>query len=121
MTQTAATPAPHTRIEDAQAFALGTAMCALGVTMLTHLGLITGQTAGLAVLVSYGTGLSFGLVFFCVNLPFYWLAWLRMGPRFTFKSFGSIGVNYACCEIGRIPAAAASIARGVWCFGMTAR
>ena len=34
---------------------------------------------------------------------------------------GSIGVNYACCEIGRIPAAAASIARGVWCFGMTAR
>lgn len=63
MTQTAATPAPHTRIEDAQAFALGTAMCALGVTMLTHLGLITGQTAGLAVLVSYGTGLSFGLVF----------------------------------------------------------
>ncbi len=33
---------------------------------------------------------------------------------------GSIGVNYACLEIGRIPAAAASIARGVWCFGMTA-
>ena len=37
------------------------------------------------------------------------------------KTEGSIGVNYACCEIGRIPAAAASIARGVWCFGMTAR
>jgi len=37
------------------------------------------------------------------------------------KNLGSIGVNYACCEIGRIPAAAASIARGVWCFGMTAR
>ncbi|XOY56130.1 MAG: YitT family protein [Rhodobacterales bacterium] len=92
MTQTASTPAPHTRIEDVQAFALGTAMCALGVTMLTHLGLITGQTAGLAVLVSYGTGLSFGLVFFCVNLPFYWLAWLRMGPRFTLKSFLCVGL-----------------------------
>ncbi|EAQ05222.1 MULTISPECIES: YitT family protein [Yoonia] len=92
MSQTATTPAPHTRIEDAQAFALGTAMCALGVTMLTHLGLITGQTAGLAVLVSYGTGLSFGLVFFCVNLPFYWLAWLRMGPRFTLKSFLCVGL-----------------------------
>lgn len=86
MTQTLPQTA-HTPIEDAQAFALGTALCALGVTMLTHLGLITGQTAGLAVLVSYATGLSFGVVFFCVNLPFYWLAWLRMGPKFTLKSF----------------------------------
>ncbi len=78
MTQTAATPAPHTRIEDAQAFALGTAMCALGVTMLTHLGLITGQTAGLAVLVSYGTGLSFGLVFFastCRSIGWHGCGW----------------------------------------------
>jgi uncharacterized membrane-anchored protein YitT (DUF2179 family) len=89
MTQTQDTipDTSHSRIEDAQAFALGTALCALGVTMLTHLGLITGQTAGLAVLLSYATGLSFGVVFFTVNLPFYLLAWLRMGPRFTIKSF----------------------------------
>jgi len=92
MTQPAATPAPHSPVEDAQAFALGTALCALGVTMLTHLGLITGQTAGLAVLLSYGTGLSFGLVFLCVNLPFYALAWLRMGPRFTLNSFLCVGL-----------------------------
>ncbi|ARU00637.1 YitT family protein [Yoonia vestfoldensis] len=92
MIQPAATPAPHSPVEDAQAFALGTALCALGVTMLTHLGLITGQTAGLAVLLSYATGLSFGLVFFCVNLPFYALAWLRMGPRFTLKSFLCVGL-----------------------------
>ncbi|MBR2657623.1 YitT family protein [Yoonia sp.] len=88
MTQIAPPPdTSHSKIEDAQAFVLGTALCALGVTMLTHLGLITGQTAGLAVLLSYATGLSFGLVFFAINLPFYWLAWVRMGPRFTIKSF----------------------------------
>lgn len=76
----------HTIFEDAQAFILGTAMCALGITFLTHLGLITGQTAGLAVLVSYLTGWSFGAVFFVVNLPFWALALLRMGLRFTVKS-----------------------------------
>ncbi|WP_170207135.1 PAS domain-containing protein [Roseinatronobacter monicus] len=46
-----------------------------------------------------------------------------LGPQFAGQGAytkGSIGVNYACLEIGRIPAAAASIARGVWCFGMTA-
>ena len=77
---------PHTALEDAQAFALGTAMCALGVTMLTHLGLITGQTAGLAVLLSYVTGWSFGPIFFALNLPFYWLGWVRLGKRFVVKS-----------------------------------
>ncbi len=76
----------HSPLEDAQAFALGTALCALGITMLTHLGLVTGQTAGLAVLIAYATGWPFGAVFFVVNLPFYWLGWVRLGPRFVIKS-----------------------------------
>ncbi|NNL34439.1 MAG: YitT family protein [Silicimonas sp.] len=76
----------HTIPEDVLAFLLGTTMCALGVTFLTHLGLITGQTAGLGVLVSYLTGWSFGAVFFVANLPFWGLALARMGRRFTVKS-----------------------------------
>ena len=76
----------HTLLEDALAFLLGTSMCALGVTFLTHLGLITGQTAGFGVLVSYLTGWSFGAVFFVANLPFWGLALARMGRRFTIKS-----------------------------------
>lgn len=84
-------PEPHKSIdhspwEDAQAFVLGTAMCALGVTFLTHLGLITGQTAGFAVLGSYLTHWTFGAIFFVVNLPFWALALARMGLRFTIKS-----------------------------------
>ena len=90
---------PHSPVEDAQAFVLGTAMTALGVTMLTHLGLITGQTAGLAVLLSYLTGWSFGPVFFVVNLPFYWLGWTRLGPRFVVKSLICVTLVSAMTEI----------------------
>lgn len=83
---------PHGPLEDAQAFTLATSMAGFGLLMLTHLGLITGQTAGLAVLISYTTGWGFGPVFFTINLPFYVLAWMRMGPRFTIKSFIAVGM-----------------------------
>ena len=89
----------HTFLEDAQAFLLGTAMAALGVTLLTHLGLITGQTAGLAVLLSYVTGWSFGVVFFLVNLPFWGLALARMGLRFTVKSAIAVGLVSVMTEV----------------------
>ncbi len=82
----------HSLLEDVMAFLLGTALCAFAVVVLTHLGLITGQTAGLGVLLSYVTGLSFGVVFFVVNLPFYIFAWARMGPRFTIKSFIAVAL-----------------------------
>ena len=82
----------HNVLEDAQAFALATSLCGLAMLMLTHLGLITGQTAGLAVLISYLSGWAFGPVFFVINLPFYALAWLRMGPRFTIKSFIAVAM-----------------------------
>lgn len=95
---------PHKRLEhalheDVQAFLLGTALCAFSVLMLTHLGLITGQTAGLGVLLSYVSGLSFGVVFFLINLPFYLFAWLRMGPRFTIKSFIAVAMMSAFNEV----------------------
>ncbi|MEM7717857.1 MAG: YitT family protein [Pseudomonadota bacterium] len=89
----------HSLAEDAQAFVLGTALCAFAVVILTHLGLITGQTAGLGVLLSYVTGASFGVVFFIVNLPFYLFAWLRMGPRFTIKSFIAVALVSVMTEL----------------------
>jgi len=51
---------------------------------------MTGQTAGLAVLISYVTGWSFGAVFFLINLPFYWLGYRRMGLAFTLKTFVAV-------------------------------
>jgi uncharacterized membrane-anchored protein YitT (DUF2179 family) len=93
MSETAAArPIRHTLLEDAQGIAYGTLMASFGITILTHLGLVTGQTAGLAVLISYATGWSFGPVFFVVNLPFYWFGYKRLGLAFTIKSFIAVGL-----------------------------
>lgn len=81
---------PHSLLDDAQGLGFGTVMAAFGVVILTHLGLITGQTAGLAILISYLTGWGFGPIFFVVNLPFYVFGLRRMGLRFTIKTFLSV-------------------------------
>jgi uncharacterized membrane-anchored protein YitT (DUF2179 family) len=82
----------HTLVEDAQGIAYGATMAAFGIVILTHLGLVTGQTAGLAVLISYATGWGFGPVFFAINLPFYVLGYLRMGLAFTVKTFLAVAL-----------------------------
>ena len=85
-------PARHSLIEDAQGIIFGATMAAFGIVILTHLGLVTGQTAGLAILISYGTGWAFGPVFFAINLPFYVLGYLRMGWLFTLKTFLAVAL-----------------------------
>ena len=80
---------PH---EDIQALLTGTLFVALGVVMFGNTGLLTGGTAGVAFLIHYATGWNFGLVFFCINLPFYGLAWKRMGRAFTLKTFAAVGL-----------------------------
>lgn len=85
----------HTPLEDVQGLGIGTLMVALGLAFLQTLGLVTGQVAGLALLVSVWTGLAFGPVFFVLNLPFYWLAVRRLGWRFTLKTFASVAAMTA--------------------------
>jgi uncharacterized membrane-anchored protein YitT (DUF2179 family) len=80
---------PH---EDVQALITGTLFVALGVVMFGRTGLLTGGTAGIAFLIHYATGWNFGLVFFCINLPFYGLAYKRMGTPFTLKTFASVAL-----------------------------
>lgn len=62
-------------------------------------GLLTGSTAGLAFLVFYATGTPFGAVFFVINLPFYILAFMRMGWRFTVKTFIAVALTSAMTEL----------------------
>ena len=82
----------HSPLDDGQGLFIGTVMVAFGLGLLQHLGLVTGQIAGLALLVSVWTGLDFGPVFFCLNLPFYWLAIRRLGWRFTLKTFAAVAM-----------------------------
>lgn len=82
----------HSFFEDAQALVTGTLFISLGVAMYNTAGLLTGGTAGLAFLLHYATGVSFGKVFFAINLPFYWIAWRKMGRAFTAKTFVAVAL-----------------------------
>lgn len=66
---------------------LGTLLVALGVTFYAKAVLLTAGTAGLALLLQYVTSASFGVVFFVLNLPFYYLAFKQMGWAFTLRTF----------------------------------
>jgi uncharacterized membrane-anchored protein YitT (DUF2179 family) len=82
----------HRPYEDVQALLTGTLFVALGVVMFGHSGFLTGGTVGIAFLIHYATGWNFGLVLFLINLPFYGLAWQRMGKIFTLKTFAAVGL-----------------------------
>ena len=80
----------HTLLEDAQALLTGTLFVALGVALFKQVGMLTGGTVGIAFLLHYASGWPFGLLFFCINLPFYWLAYRRMGLAFTLKTVAAV-------------------------------
>ncbi len=83
-------PGRHSPAEDVQGILIGTMLVALGIQFLEASSLITGQIAGLALVISYlGIG-SFGPVFFVINLPFYVFAVRQMGWVFTIKSFAAV-------------------------------
>lgn len=80
----------HTLFEDAQAVLTGTLFVALGVALFKQVGMLTGGTVGIAFLLHYASGWPFGLLFFGINLPFYWLAYRRMGLAFTLKTVAAV-------------------------------
>lgn len=84
--------APHRPVDDLQALATGTLFVALGIVMFNQAGLLAGGTAGLALLLHYAIGIEFAPAFFLVNLPFYALAWWRMGAAFTLKTFAAVAL-----------------------------
>lgn len=91
-------PPPHSGLDDAQALLTGTLFVALGLVLFRHAGLVTGGTAGIAFLAHYALAVPFGFAFFLVNLPFYVLAWRRMGARFTLKTFAAVALLSATAE-----------------------
>jgi uncharacterized membrane-anchored protein YitT (DUF2179 family) len=94
-TNTAETTKPdlgHRLYEDVLALLLGTMVVSLGVMLYSESVLVTGSTAGAALLIEHATGIGFGVIFFAINLPFYWLAFKRMGLAFTIKTFIAVGL-----------------------------
>ncbi len=89
----------YTFLEDAQGLAISAIQCGLGIYLLHVAGLITGGTAGLALLIGHLTGWSFGLTFFVVNLPFYYFAWKRRGWVFAIKSLACVTAVSAIADM----------------------
>ena len=89
----------HSPLDDAQGLAYGSFMAALCVVILTHLGFVTGQTSGAALLISYATGWGWAPVFFAINIPFYWIGYKRFGGVFVAKSLFAVTLTSALAAI----------------------
>jgi len=92
MTTAVAPSFPHSRVEDCLALLVGTVMISFGLLLLRTGGIMTGGTAGIALLLHYAFGFAFGVVFFLLNVPFFYLAVRRMGWAFSLKTFLCIGL-----------------------------
>jgi uncharacterized membrane-anchored protein YitT (DUF2179 family) len=82
----------HKLYEDALALITGTLFVSFGVLIYAKAELLVGGVAGMALLLHYVTGGGFGFIFFVLNLPFYVLAWRRMGWKFTVRTFIAVGL-----------------------------
>lgn len=92
-------PLPHSPQEDAAAIITGVLLVSVGVALFQQAGLVTGGMAGLAFALHYATDLGFGLWFFWLNLPFYWLALRKMGWAFTLKTFAAVAMLSLVAEL----------------------
>lgn len=92
-TQPSSTPLERHRFwEDVFAMLLGTLLVSIGIVLYTKATLVTSGAAGLALLLQAATSVNFGVLFFAINLPFYWLAISRMGWRFAARTFIAVGL-----------------------------
>ena len=85
-------PSRHTLPEDVFAISIGVALVSFGVFLFQQAELVVSGIAGVALALSYATGLDFSVLFFALNLPFYALAVRGMGWRFVIKTFGAIAL-----------------------------
>ncbi|MBV7409885.1 YitT family protein [Maritimibacter sp. DP1N21-5] len=112
---------PHYSLfEDLQGILIASVQAALGIHLLRTAGLMTGGTAGLALVIAYATGWNFSLTFFAINIPFFAIAWWARGPVFFVKSIATVTLVSLMAEaikpllqIASILPAAAAILFGV--------
>lgn len=82
----------HRAYEDFFALFSASLFVAFGIFLFDSQGILTGGAAGLALLGTHVFPVSFGSLFFIINLPFYYLAWTQLGKRFAINTFISVSV-----------------------------
>ena len=102
VTQAKLPPHTHTRTDDAQGIAFGAVMAAFSAFLLGSAGLITGQLAGLALLLSQATGYSFGPVYLVLSLPFYGFGYRRLGAGFLRRTIAAVLLMVASVVVAAV-------------------
>ena len=77
----------------------GCLLVALGLHILNSAELLISGTAGIGMILLRLTDLSFGQLFFIINLPFYILAWYALGRDFTLRTFMSVSLLSIMSEL----------------------
>lgn len=83
---------PHTTWDDVAGILTGTFMASLGIFLLKSADVVTGGTAGAALLLSYLLDHPFGTLFLLVNVPFFALAVWKKGWNFTIRTMASVSL-----------------------------
>ncbi|SUU08464.1 Uncharacterized BCR, YitT family COG1284 [Acinetobacter haemolyticus] len=89
----------HSKIEDALAMLIGTFILSFAMILLKQAGIMTGGTAGLSLLIHYITDVQFGILFFLINIPFYYFAYKKMGLALVVKTFIAVALLAGFTEI----------------------
>lgn len=92
-------PLEHTSVEDFLAILTGTFIAGFGVVLLKQAAVASGGTVGLSVLLYQMTGWSFGLWFFLVNLPFYYLGYRRLGRAMVVRTVLAVATLSVMAEL----------------------
>ena len=82
----------HSIAEDAIALLVGAFLLSWGLVLLNAIQGVSGGLAGVAFVTSYAFGWPIGVVFFVINMPFYYLAVRRLGWRFAIKTLIAVGL-----------------------------
>lgn len=77
----------------------GCVLVALGIKLLSASQLLISGTAGLGLILIQVTDLSFGQLFFVLNLPFYLLSLYALGWQFTLRTFISVSLLTGLTEL----------------------
>jgi uncharacterized membrane-anchored protein YitT (DUF2179 family) len=82
----------HRFYEDVLALFCAGVLVSFGVVLFGTHNLLTGGTAGIAIIGTHLLDMSFGLLFFLVNIPFYFIAWTQLSKRFAINTFISVSL-----------------------------
>lgn len=91
----------HSFWEDLFGITIGSVLLSVGINILENGGILTGGTAGLALLISHQISQNVAVVFPIVSAPFLILSWFKKGKIFTFRS--TLTVLYVSFLVNLIP------------------